>query len=64
MGWTAGLGAAAVVATVAGVVLSLHSPGARPWSIWGAGPSHGFVLTSYGRLLASTDGGLTWTQVD
>lgn len=27
-------------------------------------PSHGFVLTSYGRLLASTDGGLTWTQLD
>lgn len=27
-------------------------------------PSHGFLLTSYGRLLASTDGGLTWTQVD
>ena len=27
-------------------------------------PSHGFLLTSYGRLLGSTDGGLTWTQVD
>ena len=27
-------------------------------------PSHGFVLTSYGRLLASTDGGHTWTQLD
>jgi photosystem II stability/assembly factor-like uncharacterized protein len=27
-------------------------------------PSHGFVLTSYGRLLASVDGGLTWTQLD
>ncbi|HET7357961.1 MAG TPA: hypothetical protein VFJ09_14925 [Nocardioidaceae bacterium] len=27
-------------------------------------PSHGFLLTSYGRLLASTDGGLTWTQLD
>jgi len=26
-------------------------------------PSHGFVLTSYGRLLASTDGGQTWTAV-
>ena len=26
-------------------------------------PSHGFLLTSYGRLLASTDGGLTWAQV-
>jgi hypothetical protein len=27
-------------------------------------PSHGFLLTSAGRLLASTDGGLTWTQLD